>query len=221
MNYIDLGLPSGILWADSNYQENKKEFFTFEEANNIKNAILPSTNEFQELIDTCLWERCDHNNGYKIIGPNGNHIFLPDTQHDDGFYWSSTIFNSDKSYCFSFNVCRLYMYWENTEYQFAVRTIEYPSDFKNLSTFESYIFKEVSRKWKEQFPEDMESCYSDKGTNISHKWYMRAINGRLNYDKIKDSVKNKKEMMENRITLYRSLLESQDIRLWCINNIII
>ena len=44
-----------------------------------KNWHMPRINEFQELIDKCIWEEVNINGirGYKIIGTNGNHILLP------------------------------------------------------------------------------------------------------------------------------------------------
>ena len=40
---------------------------------------MPSTGEYLELQDECKWEWTSVNgvNGYKVIGPNGNSIFLP------------------------------------------------------------------------------------------------------------------------------------------------
>ena len=40
---------------------------------------LPTVREFRELLNKCEWHWIDSNDGkgYKIIGPNGNSIFLP------------------------------------------------------------------------------------------------------------------------------------------------
>ena len=40
---------------------------------------MPTRSEMQELIDKCIWEWTQINNvnGYKVIGKNGNSIFLP------------------------------------------------------------------------------------------------------------------------------------------------
>ena len=40
---------------------------------------MPTNMEIHDLIDKCKWDWItnDNNNGYKIIGPNGNSIFLP------------------------------------------------------------------------------------------------------------------------------------------------
>lgn len=50
------------------------------------NWIIPTLTDIQQLKDKCTWVWQDKNNkefkgnlGYKVIGPNGNHIFLPAT----------------------------------------------------------------------------------------------------------------------------------------------
>lgn len=67
---------------------------------------LPTVREFRELLNKCEWHWIDSNDGkgYKIIGPNGNSIFLPtnyisynatDTL-DYGVYWSGTLCQNQK-----------------------------------------------------------------------------------------------------------------------------
>ena len=70
---------------------------------------LPTRAEFQELLDKCKWEWTTQGGkeGYKVIGPNGNSIFLPaagcrlgSDVGDRGYYghcWSGSL-NSDYSY---------------------------------------------------------------------------------------------------------------------------
>ena len=50
---------------------------------------IPTKSEFSELVNNCTWSWTTYNGvkGYRIYGPNGNSIFLPDTSRD---YWSST-----------------------------------------------------------------------------------------------------------------------------------
>lgn len=77
---------------------------------------IPTEEECQELIDKCkwIWTVQKGQNGYEIIGPNGNSIFLPvtgfrkDTESYDsgeGHYWSSTParFSSIDSYYIEFD----------------------------------------------------------------------------------------------------------------------
>lgn len=73
---------------------------------------MPTKDAIDELIEECDWIREGVNgvNGYKVVGPNGNSIFLPfsgqiDDEYGDhllsagshGFYWSSTPYNKDEN----------------------------------------------------------------------------------------------------------------------------
>ena len=60
------------------------------------NWRMPSRVECQELIDNCIWELTTLNgvDGYKVIGPNNNSIFLPmaaykyyNKVNSGGSYW--------------------------------------------------------------------------------------------------------------------------------------
>jgi hypothetical protein len=74
---------------------------------------LPTRTEQDELRDFCKWEWIG--GGYKVIGPNGNFIFLPaagavdgSDRHDVGVcghYWSSSLYpmDSESSYYLGFN----------------------------------------------------------------------------------------------------------------------
>lgn len=103
-NFIDLGLTSKTLWADKNVGASSPEehgkYFTFEEAQEL--GIVPSKEQFKELIDECEWNW--EGKGYEVIGPNGNSIYLPAAGGSNGtnmyyvgtcgFYMSSTPFDS-------------------------------------------------------------------------------------------------------------------------------
>ncbi len=68
---------------------------------------LPTEEEIDELVDRCdaTWTTMNGHNGYKVTGPNGNSIFLPAAgwrygtslsgTGEDGYYWSSTPYESD------------------------------------------------------------------------------------------------------------------------------
>ncbi|MBQ3596067.1 MAG: hypothetical protein II981_11755 [Bacteroidales bacterium] len=70
---------------------------------------MPTEQEMNELVDNCEWEWTQVNgvNGSKIIGPNGNFIFLPAAGNRDGSslyedgvegsYWSSTPYNDESA----------------------------------------------------------------------------------------------------------------------------
>ena len=75
--------------------------------NDVAKSILgedwatPTEKQFKELLSECQWEwiQIEGHYGFKIIGKNGNHIFLPaagwicstkaDYQNKYGYYWTS------------------------------------------------------------------------------------------------------------------------------------
>ena len=94
--FIDLGLPSGRLWAS----ENAEGYFTYDEAKEKFGELLPPPEAFQELYDECQWLWDVKKKGMLVIGPNKNSIFLPASGYryygsgglafmgSDGYYWS-------------------------------------------------------------------------------------------------------------------------------------
>ena len=100
MNYIDLGLPSGTLWAT----ENENGYFTYNEAVMKFKENMPTKEQWKELFDntTSDWITVDGVNGRKFTADNGNSIFLPadgyfdDSERDvyyagsNGYYWALT-----------------------------------------------------------------------------------------------------------------------------------
>lgn len=86
--YVDLGLPSGILWA----KENEDERYTFDDAVETFGDNLP------KLWQLCeLWENCKIKDGV-LVEPNGKSIKLP-----SGYYWSSTTYDKRYAYFLYFN----------------------------------------------------------------------------------------------------------------------
>lgn len=76
---------------------------------------MPTTGEWDELIDNCTWTWTTQNSvkGYLVTGPNGNSIFLPAAgfqddffEHysylssvgDSGYYWSSSLYSENDSF---------------------------------------------------------------------------------------------------------------------------
>ena len=98
--FIDLGLPSGTLWAT----ENEPEEYRFNEAVKKYHKELPSITKWRELFNKCAHEWDDDRKGYIFTGPNGNILFLPATScisllnkdeeitgtYHSAAYWSST-----------------------------------------------------------------------------------------------------------------------------------
>jgi serine/threonine protein kinase len=97
-NYVDLGLPSGTLWKDENEHGGLEDLFTFYEAYQRFGNQLPTETQLRELDELCRWVWTG--NGYQVVGPNGNSIFLPVTGYFEkdrtilgrshGNYWSRT-----------------------------------------------------------------------------------------------------------------------------------
>ena len=82
--FIDLGLPSGKLWAT----ENAPGHYTFDEAVDTFGELLPKASAMMELTEECKCTWNKKNKGLDITGPNGNSIFLPAT----GFTLDSSTF---------------------------------------------------------------------------------------------------------------------------------
>jgi len=102
---IDLGLPSGRLWA----VENVPDPHGIEEAKERFGNRIPSAKAWDELRILCKWRWKWHFNrgkrGYLVTGPNGNSIFLPvlgfvtefgalANKSGYGYYWSRPTFQA-------------------------------------------------------------------------------------------------------------------------------
>ena len=86
------------------------------------NWRMPTDAEFTELREQCKWTWTTQNgvNGYQVVGPNGNSIFLPaagsmggtslNNVGSDGYYWSSSLDTSfpDDAYGVSFRSSNVY-----------------------------------------------------------------------------------------------------------------
>ena len=85
--YVDLGLPSGALWATCNVGARRpSDFGTFiapwksaQVASWGGDWLLPSPVDASELLSQCrwTWDEMDSVKGYRVTGPNGRSIFLP------------------------------------------------------------------------------------------------------------------------------------------------
>lgn len=127
---IDLGLPSNTLWGDRNFGAdnpyNTGDFYSWDDmisiidkglsshtsiSNNTNSDMpeitnqswdLPTSKQFDELITCCKWKWINNKGkeGYLVIGPNGNKIFLPASgcvfkkdgykyYNQYGYYWAA------------------------------------------------------------------------------------------------------------------------------------
>lgn len=112
--FIDLGLPSGNLWATENeVAENGQPLYaTYDEAVKQFGENLPTQDDWQELIDNVphLWDK--KRNGLLFVARNGKELFLPamgnkygayvDCVQFNGYYWSATAYGSSRAYYLHF-----------------------------------------------------------------------------------------------------------------------
>lgn len=78
--YVDLGLPSGTLWAENDEsKEGKRMYLPYVKASALN---IPTEEQWHELLEMCEW---DYNtissncNKFSCIGPNGNVIHFYNT----------------------------------------------------------------------------------------------------------------------------------------------
>ncbi|MBQ1176030.1 MAG: hypothetical protein IIX52_00525 [Paludibacteraceae bacterium] len=93
--YVDLGLPSGTLWKN----QNEKGYYSWDKAKSEFADKIPTRDQIEELKIFCTWEWTGK--GVKVIGANGNYIYLPAGGYrsyfggmegvgSEGSYWSSS-----------------------------------------------------------------------------------------------------------------------------------
>lgn len=133
LRYIDLGLSSGTKWRNSN-EGGDNAHYTYNEAVSKFGNKLPTKEQLEELKNQCTWTWTS--NGYKVVGPNGNSIYLPAAGHivDDGsvgylgsygYYWSSTPYVSDGAYyLLAFNSGSVYIYMRDRSSGRSVRLVQ-------------------------------------------------------------------------------------------------
>ncbi len=106
--FVDLGLPSGTLWAEVSEQC----LVSYDDAMDFYGDAIPSQTQWEELMNNCTWtygELDDNIYGFTVKGSNGNTIYLlcqgsltckgvykeSDTE---GWYWTSTATDEDNAY---------------------------------------------------------------------------------------------------------------------------
>ena len=101
--FVDLGLPSGKLWATENVkdEDGNEDYYTFDDALEAFGKNLPSEEDWKELFNNCSHKWNKKKMGCDITGPNGNSIFLPAAGYrygvsiyyvgGRGYYWSSSV----------------------------------------------------------------------------------------------------------------------------------
>ena len=134
MRYVDLGLPSGILWAE----ENEPGVYTFEETvEKFRGKDMPGMEEFRELVDNCTWTW--NGTGYTIVGVTGDSILLPllpikgcqggwSSDTTNGYYWSAEVYDELEGWGLYFDKDKV---WTNMSFikcmALPVRKIKHPA----------------------------------------------------------------------------------------------
>jgi len=88
------------------------------------NWRMPSKDQLIELKTNCTWTWTTRNgkNGYEVVGPNGNSLFLPAAGYrgsslydvgEDGEYWLRTLSTSTPGYAYHLNFISNYVDWAN------------------------------------------------------------------------------------------------------------
>ena len=132
--YVDLGLPSGTLWYSKN-EGGDHTRYTYDEAISNFGSKLPTKEQLEELKNQCTWTWTG--SGYKVVGPNGNSIYLPaagirycydfgdvDGVGSVGNYWSSTPLGSDGACSLSFYSGRVRVGYFERCYGRSVRLVK-------------------------------------------------------------------------------------------------
>lgn len=126
--YVDLGLSSGTLWKNSN----ENGLYDFDDAKSRFGNSLPTKRQMDELTNQCRWTK--KSNGFTVVGPNGNSIFIP----NNGFYdcegtysnydgiqiWSSSLDEDFWAWCLSCNSDVVSVTNEGRCCKFAVRLVK-------------------------------------------------------------------------------------------------
>ena len=98
---------------------------------------MPTKTEQDELRNNCTWTWTTQNGvtGYKVVGPNGNSIFLPAAGYrngtslsgagSSGYYWSSSLRTSNPDYAYYVRFYSSDVYWDYDDryYGFIVRPV--------------------------------------------------------------------------------------------------
>ncbi|MBQ9439824.1 MAG: hypothetical protein IJU35_04455 [Paludibacteraceae bacterium] len=86
-DFVDLNLPSGTKWSNVRGEQTTWQ-----------RGAMPTVEQWRELYSNCTWKWIG--GGYKVVGSNGNSIFLPIEGYipngktsrykvGGGYYWTS------------------------------------------------------------------------------------------------------------------------------------
>ena len=101
---------------------------------------MPTEEELYELLSYCSWQWITINgiNGYKVVGPNGNSIFLPaagtsNSEHNEcGYYWTGSFSDEDchwDAMCLQFDESYHYSNYAQPDEGLVIRPVTKLIDF--------------------------------------------------------------------------------------------
>ena len=93
--WVDLGLPSGTLWAS----EPEEVYITYSEAVQTFGINLPTKWQWQELLESCLMDK-NEDGDIVLTGKNGATLIIPTLGY---IYKNGNIQTTDKGYYHAFN----------------------------------------------------------------------------------------------------------------------
>ena len=101
--WVDLGLPSGTLWA----AEPEVGFFNYPEAIELFGTNLPTRAQWNELLESCSHEDLGDYR-IKMIGKSGNYIIIPRVGYklsngktmskSCGYYWTFNYYDDKDAF---------------------------------------------------------------------------------------------------------------------------
>ena len=136
--FVDLGLS--VLWASHNMGAkraeelgtfvNKQDVSTTGEVAewNLKGALVPTIGQFEELRNNCNWAWTEQKGigGYKIIGRNGNSIFIPfDGGNRDNTFLIFRILYTREAYYDTSPSGQYYLYFSHGDYKLTKYACDY------------------------------------------------------------------------------------------------
>lgn len=129
--FVDLGLPSGTLWKDKNEAGG---FYSYDKAMAMFGNSLPNKEQWEELKSSCSWVWSGR--GYTVTGPSGESIALPAAGFcylghgggvtdvgSEGYYWSSTPYDSKFAWRIFFYSSSVTMYYFEHSGGMSVRLV--------------------------------------------------------------------------------------------------
>lgn len=140
----DLGFFKYCTDSHSGTVDNRIVLYPGDDVAHVKwggNWRMPTSDEIEELVHSCTWKWTTYNgvNGMKVIGSNGNSIFLPAAGYREslsfssrgscGNYWSNTLVDNinDLACGLRFNISN-HEYWPGSNRRFIGQTIRPVTD---------------------------------------------------------------------------------------------